>query len=137
LDGEVANLVKLARMAPDVAEVARELAEVRSERERIKAELARAGRTTCPPDVEREARRIADEVWRLGEALAKAEPATLRELLREAVSRIVCRFEKGEAQNGRTPCKLVKGKVFLRPSPVWTLLSSRGNNGGRTWPLTL
>jgi DNA invertase Pin-like site-specific DNA recombinase len=137
LDSEVANLVKLARSVPDVAEVAHELAEVRRERERIKAELAQTDRTAAPSDVEAQARRIADEVWRLGEAFSKAKPGTLKGLVHEAVSRITCRFERGERQNGRTPCKLVKGRVLLRPSPMWAFLSPRGNNGGRRWPLTL
>ena len=97
----------------------------------------RVAGTTRPNDVESEARRIADQVWQLGEALTRAKPETLRELLRQAVSRIVCQFEKGETTAaGRTPCKLVNGKVLLRPSPWWSELSSSGNNGDGTWPVT-
>ena len=132
LDGEIVNLVKLARMTPDVEEVAAELELIRSERERVRAELLRVAGTTMPSDVDAEARRIADQVWQLGEAMAKAKPETLRELIRQAVSRIVCRFQKGETtEAGRTPCKLVKGTVALRPSPFWSVLSPGGNNGTR------
>jgi len=130
LDGEIVNLVKLARMAPDVAEVAAELERLQTERERVKAELVRVTGTTTPSDVETEAQRIADEVWRLGEMMTKAKPETLRELIRQAVSRIVCRFHKGETTAaGRTRCKLVQGKVMLRPSPFWSFLSPSGKNG--------
>ena len=81
LDGEITNLVKLARMTPDVAEVAAELERLQTERERVKAELLRVAGTTRPNDVESEARRIADQVWQLGEALTRAKPETLRKLL--------------------------------------------------------
>jgi len=124
LDQEIVNLVKLARITPDVAEVASELDKLQTERERVKAELLRVAGTTTPSDVESEARRIADQVWQLGEAMQKAKPETLRELIRQAVSRIVCRFEKGA-----TRCKLVQGKVMLRPSPFWQFLSGSGKNG--------
>lgn len=130
LDAEVANLVKLARITPDVAEVAAEIERLQSERQRVRAELTRVAGTTMPSDVESEARRIADQVWQLGELLTKAKPETLRELIRQAVSHIVCRFQKGEtSEAGRTPCKLVKGTVALRPSPFWSFLSPSGKNG--------
>jgi DNA invertase Pin-like site-specific DNA recombinase len=129
LDGEIGNLVRLARMTPDVAEVAAELERLQSERETVKAELARVAGATCPDDVETEAQRVADRLWQLGEAMKTAKPETLRELIRQAVSRIVCRFEKGTTKTGRTRCKLVKGKVLLRPSPWWSFLSGCGNNG--------
>ena len=131
LDSEISNLVKLARMTSDVAEVASELERLQTERERVKAELLRVAGTTMPSDVDAEARRIADQVWQLGEAMQKAKPETLRELIRQAVSRIVCRFAKGETVGGRTRCKLVKGKVLLRPSPFWSFLSPSGKNGTR------
>jgi site-specific DNA recombinase len=113
LDAEVRNLVRLARTAPDVDEIAGELAQARSERESIKAELSRVGRVV---DVEAEARAAVDRLWNLGRRLGKADPLELRTLLRQAVGRIVCQFQKGDrTASGRVRCSFVKGSIGLLP----------------------
>ena len=68
LIASIGNLVKLARLAANVEEVAVELAQARSERNRIKGELDQATRTTSPKDIDVHAKRVADRVWQLGEA---------------------------------------------------------------------
>jgi len=127
LDREIGNLVKLARTAPDIDELAQELGTARTERERIRVELAKAGQSTASGDIAAQARQVADRVWRLGELLPKAEPATLRESLREMVSRIDCRWEdisKPGAKRRRS--KLVGGEVLLRQHELFTCLFGAG-----------
>jgi hypothetical protein len=123
LDREVARLVKAVRTV-DAPELLTELVEAREERSRIKATLTQAGRCKAAENVQAEAERIAGFVWQLGESLSAAEPAVLRELFQRMVSRITCRWERGPEKNGRVPCKLVGGRVELRPLPEFSCLSS-------------
>ena len=52
-------------------------------------------------------------LWRLGQDMAKAEPARRREVFRQLVSRIDLRFDK--VQRGkRTECPLNSGEIHLR-----------------------
>ena len=67
LDREVSRLVKAIRTL-DAAELVEELAFVQAERDRVKAELAQAGRLTDPVDLDAEAERIADTM-EIGEHL--------------------------------------------------------------------
>ena len=85
----------------------------------------RAARYTAPDDIQREAERIADQVWELGERLSDADPPALRELFRRAVSRIDCRWEIEEKGN-RRHCRLVKGTVRLRQCELFSGLSGYG-----------
>ena len=128
LDREVSRLVKAIRTV-DAAEVVEELAIVRSERDRVKAELTQASRFTDALDLDAEAERIADTMLNLGERLTDADPAVLREALRQLVARIDCRWKRhtGKRQ-GRY--QLVEGKVELRPQ---TLDSVYGVVASSSW----
>jgi len=119
LDREIQNLAKAARIAADVAEVATELRRAGDERDALRGRLRRP----VAADLDAEAERLADGVWRLAEALSTVGPAELRELLRLAVSRIECRWERERTPSGRTRCNLVGGKVLLRDG----VLSRNGN----------
>jgi DNA invertase Pin-like site-specific DNA recombinase len=116
LDREVGRLVKAIRTV-DAAEVVEELQIVRTERDRVKAELTQAGKFTDAMDLDAEAERIADTMLNLGERLTDADPAVLRESLRQFVARINCRWKRhtGKRQ-GRY--QLVEGKVELRPQTL-------------------
>ena len=114
LDKEVGRLVKAIRTI-DAAELVEELAIVRGERDRVKADLARMQKLTTPTDLDAEVREIADTLADLGEALDDAEPAVLREVLRQLVSRIVCEWEPYQTKRGNTRHRFKRGTVELRP----------------------
>jgi chromosome segregation ATPase len=120
LDREVGRLVKAIRTI-DAAELVEELQIVRAERDRIRAELAQAGKFTDALDIDAEAERIADTMLDLAERLNDAEPATLREVLRQFVSRITCRWERHhgkQTRKQRARYRLAEGKVELRPQTL-------------------
>ena len=112
LDREVARLVKAIRSI-DAAELVEELTIVRTERDRVRAELTQAGRLTDPVDLNSEAERIADTMLDLGNRLNDSDPAVLREVLRQFVSRIDCQWETTQGKS-RTRSRFVKGVVELR-----------------------
>jgi len=114
LDREVGRLVKAIRCI-DAAELVEELAIVRAERDRVKAELTRAGSLTNPLDLDKEAERLADTMLDLGERLTDADPAVLREALRQFVSRIDCRWNQEQRKDGKLRCRFSEGTVRLRP----------------------
>ena len=112
LDKEVGRLVKAIRTL-DAAELTEELALVQEERERVKAELAQAGKLSGPVDLDAEAERIADRLWELGERLGDSDPAVVREVLRQFVAKITCRWERiGKKQ---LHSRLLGGTVELWP----------------------
>ena len=119
LDQEVGRLVKAVRTL-DAPELVQELADCRAERERLKAEAERAGRFTAAVDLDAEAERLADETWNLGQAFTDADPATLRELFKRAVSRVECHWDHVQ-ERGRTRCVLVKGDVILRECDLFAV----------------
>ena len=112
LEKEVSRLVRAIRTL-DAAELVEELALVQGERDRVKAEIVRAGRFTDPVDLDSEAERIADGLWEIGEHLTDSDPAVLREVLRQFVSRITCRWETSKSKS-QTRSRLVGGTVELR-----------------------
>jgi hypothetical protein len=89
-----------------------ELALVQAERDRVKAEIVQAGRLTDPVDLDAEVGRIADRLWEIGQHLNDSDPAVLREVLRQFVSRITCRWETAQGKT-RTRSRLVGGTVQL------------------------
>ena len=114
LEREVSRLVRAIRTL-DAAELVEELALVQAERDRVKAEIVQAGRFTDPVDLDSEAERIADGLWEIGEHLNDSDPAVLREVLRQFVSRITCRWETSKSKSEKqTRCRLVGGTVELR-----------------------
>jgi hypothetical protein len=116
LDREVGRLVKAIRTI-DAAELVEELQIVRTERDRVRAELAQAGKFTKALDLDAEAKRIADTMLNLGERLTDADPAVLREAIHQFVTRIDCRWKCNPGrQRGRYA--LAEGKVKLRPQTL-------------------
>ena len=112
LDRQVSRLVKAIRTT-DAAELVEELTLTQAERNRVNAELAQASRFTDPMDLDTEAERMADSLWNMGERLDDSDPAVLREVLRQFVSRVTCRWEPHQAGK-YTRCRLVGGTVELR-----------------------
>jgi DNA invertase Pin-like site-specific DNA recombinase len=132
LDREVGRLVKAIRTL-DAAELVEELAIVRTDRDRVRAELAQAGRLTVAEDLDAEAERIADTMLDFSERLTDADPAVLREVLRQFVSRIDCRWERHTGKHTgtqRARYQLVRGTVQLReqrPFSVCGVVASASN----------
>jgi len=116
LDGQIDRLRRAIARVDDVGLV-EQLREAKRQREAVAAEAAQAGRFTTPEDVDREAERIVAHVFDLADALAEAEPATLRALLGELVYRIECRWGRRTTPSGRTRCPLIEGRVELRELP--------------------
>ncbi len=114
LDREVGRLVKAIRTI-DAAELVEELAIVRAERDRVKAELTQAQKLTAPTDLDTEVKEIVAILSELAEAIDDAEPAVLRQTLRQFVSRIVCEWEPYQTKRGNTRRRFKKGTVELRP----------------------
>ena len=121
LEKEVNRLVKAIRTI-DAAELVEELSLVQAERGRVKAQLAEAGKLTDPVDVDAEAERIADGLWEVGQHLNDGDPATVREVLRQFVSRITCRWERYGKK--RTRSRLIGGTVHLRSQTPFSRDSS-------------
>jgi DNA invertase Pin-like site-specific DNA recombinase len=112
LEKEVNRLVKAIRTT-DIGELVEELSLVQAERGRVKAELAQAGKLTDPIDFDAEAERIADGLLEIGEKLTDSDPAIVREVLNQFVSKITCKWERyGKT---KTKSRLIGGTVELRP----------------------
>ena len=112
LDRQVARLVKAIRTT-DAGELVEELTLARTERDHVKAELAEAGRFADPMDLDTEAEQIADSLLTVGERLNDSDPAVLREVLRQFVSRVSCRWQPYRAGK-YTRFRLIGGTVELR-----------------------
>jgi hypothetical protein len=121
LDGEIKNLVKAVRLAPDVAEVVQDLKDAKSERQALEGELRRASRLATPMDLDSEAEAVADEVWALGQAFDTADPLELRELFSGIIERVECRFEQVPTQSGGKRTQLVDGEVVLKDCGLFVL----------------
>jgi site-specific DNA recombinase len=120
LDRQVSRLVKAIRTT-DAAELVEELTITQAERDRVKAELAQASKFTDPMDLDTEAERITDSLWSMGERLDDSDPAVLREVLRQFVSRVTCRWEPYQA--GRyIRSRLIGGTVELRAQTPFSVL---------------
>jgi hypothetical protein len=100
-----------------------ELRQAKAERERVEAEASQAGQVV---DARAEAVRLADTVWQLGERLGSADPAVLREVFGQLVSRITCRWDTA-TKSGRTWATLAEGRVELRDNPYLRALSGGGD----------
>jgi len=122
LEKEVGRLVRAIRTL-DADELVEELALVQAERERVKAELAQAGKLTDAADLDAEAERIADQMWAIGERLGDSDPAVLRDVLRQFVYRIECRWETTRHQK-QSRSRLVGGTVELWPQTPFSNAAS-------------
>jgi hypothetical protein len=78
----------------------------------VKAELDQAGKLADPVDLDREAERLADTAMDLGERLTDADPAVVREVLRQFVARIECQWETTTGKS-KSRSRLVGGDVDL------------------------
>ncbi len=65
-------------------------------------------------------------VKELAERLKSSDPAVLREILRQTVSRITCRWERKETKTGKPRCVLSGGKVELRGHGLFSCLTGTG-----------
>jgi site-specific DNA recombinase len=89
------------------------LTAMKLQRALLQGELERVEASARPVDVEAEVDAMADRLWRLGEEMAKAEPARRREVFRLLVDRIELRFD--QIQRGkRTECPLNSGEIHLK-----------------------
>jgi len=123
LDKEVGRLVKAIRTT-DAPELLAELEQAREERQAAQDALQRAGEPRVVEDIDAEAERLADAMIEFGERLDSADPATVREAMRLAVSRVECRFEQGPpGPQGQRRCRLIEGRVFLRKSGPFPFFS--------------
>jgi DNA invertase Pin-like site-specific DNA recombinase len=113
LEKEVGRLVKAIRTL-DADELVEELSLTQAERDRAKAELAEARKLAGPVDLDAEAERIADRLWEVGERLGDSDPAVVREVVRQFVSKITCRWETKKAGR-QIRSRLVGGTVELWP----------------------
>jgi len=126
LEKEVSRLVKAIRTL-DAAELVEELAVVQAERERVKAELAQAGKLSGATDLDAEAERIADRLWEIAERLTDSDPAVLREVLHQFVYRITCQWETTKRPQ-KSRSRLIDGTVELWPQvpELWPQTPSSG-----------
>jgi site-specific DNA recombinase len=93
--------------------VGAKLTAMKRQRALLQGEFERAEAAARPVDVEAEVDAIAARLWRLGEEMAKADPARRREVFRLLVDRIELRFD--QIQKGkRTECPLNSGEIYLR-----------------------
>jgi site-specific DNA recombinase len=93
--------------------VAKKLAAMKRQRQLVQDELKAAELAERPKDVGAIVEAAVAHLWRLGEDMAKAEPARRREVFRQMVERVDLRFEK--VQRGkRTECPLRSGEIHLR-----------------------
>ncbi len=118
LDAKIERGAERVLDAPDdlVPAVYRKLEELKRERDRLKAELGVLSqrKTRSRPEADREVEQAMHALDELQGTLDGAEPAELRELLREFVSEIVLRFEH-ETRGKRRTARFVDGEVLLRP----------------------
>ena len=119
LDREVGRLVKAIRTI-DAAELTEELQIVRAERDRIRAKLDQAGKLADPLDLDVEAQRLADTAMDLGERLNDSDPAVVREVLRQFVAKIECRWKVNPGRK-RAHYELVGGDVELWEQPAFSV----------------
>ncbi len=119
LDREVARLVKAIRTV-DAAELTEELQIVRAERDQVRAELDQADKLADPLDLDREAERLADTAMDLGERLTDSDPAVVREVLRQFVAKIECRWKVNPGRK-RAHYELVSGDVELWEQPAFSV----------------
>ena len=99
------------------------LRQAKQDRDAVAAELAQRGVVTAD-----RADEIAGRLWNLAEALDTADPATLRELLREVVYRITCWWDTVQAPSGRKRYVLREGHVELRDNPLLRRLCRFANH---------
>jgi len=123
LEREVSRLVQAIRRA-DIPELVEELEAVRRERQSVQETLQKAQRLQDGQGSDQEAERVADGLWALGERLSNHDPAVVRDVFRQMVQRIECRWEpapsKGRGRGLRMAYRLVGGVDYLRDPRLFT-----------------
>ena len=89
------------------------LQQFKEERAHVDAELRAARQSAAPVDVESEVDRVASKAWSLLAELEAAEPAKLREILRQAVDRVELSFTARQ-QGKRNRYEATGGRVLFR-----------------------
>ncbi len=89
------------------------LSAMKRQRDHLADQLKLAKASTKADATDAQVEASVSRLWRLGEDIAKAEPARRREVFRQLVDRIDLRFDK--VQRGkRTECPLNSGEIHLR-----------------------
>jgi len=123
LEREVSRLIQAIRKT-DIPELVEELEIVRRERQSVQEALQKAQGFQDGQGIDQEAESVADELRGLGERLSDPDPAVVREVFRQMIQRIECRWEpvpnKGRGRGLRTAYRLVGGVVYLRDPRLFT-----------------
>ncbi len=93
--------------------IGNKLSALKRQREHLHDELRVAERAREPKDIDREVDALVSNLWRLGEDIARADPARKREVFRQMVERIELRFDRVK-QGKKTACPLRSGEIRLR-----------------------
>ena len=93
--------------------VGKKLTALKRQRESVQDALRAAEAAAKPTDVSAEVDALVGHLWRLGEELAKAEPARRREVFRLLVERIELQFDQVKVRK-KTTCPLQSGEIHLR-----------------------
>jgi len=115
LEREVSRLVKAIRTT-DAPELLQELEAARTERQNVQEALQRAGSLQGGQNIDQEAEAVVAELWTLGDRLGDDDPAVVREVFRQMVQRIECRWEALPTRDDgqRLTYQLAGGVVYLR-----------------------
>jgi hypothetical protein len=111
IDRAAENFLRAPAEVLDV--IGKKLTSLKRQREHINQELQEAVSAAKPQDIDVQVESAVGRLWRLGEEMAKAEPARRREVFRLFVSRIDLRFDRIE-RGKRVECPLKSGEIHLR-----------------------
>ncbi len=112
------RLVSVAKSLVPAVEA--KLVDLQRQRDELAERLHRSPNST----VKRDAKAIADQLWRLDEVLAKGSPATVRNALGKIVEKITLQFREGKSTPKRKRFEFVRGEIqFAKP----------GTPSGRSW----
>ena len=125
IDRAAENFIRAPAEVLDV--LGKKLTSLKRQREHINQELRESKTAAKPQDVDDQIESAVGRLWRLGEEMAKADPARRREVFRLFVSRIDLRFDQVK-RGKRTMCQLKSGEIHLR-SEEGTIFGSV-NRGG-------
>jgi site-specific DNA recombinase len=111
IDRAAENFLRAPAEVLDV--IGQKLTALKRQRDHLQEELTRAASAKRPKEADASVEAVVGRLWRLGEEMAKAQPARRREVFRLLVSRIDLRF--GRVRRGkRTECPFQSGEIHLR-----------------------
>jgi hypothetical protein len=111
IDRAAENFLRAPAEVLDV--IGKKLTSLKRHREHINEELRASETAAKPRDIEGQIESAVGRLWRLGEEMAKADPARRREVFRLFVSRIDLRFDQVK-RGKRIECPLRSGEIHLR-----------------------